>query len=738
MKQCAIFGKLREKSSMALHSAINKARAILICVLVIGTLVELGAYFYIQNFAPDWATSASSAVSASFQVANLTINPYQASVNKPVAISVGVVNSGEIKGSYVLNFEINDSVVDTNKLSLSVNESQTVAFSVNETNEGSYNVSVGDLFGIFTVSAKPTPLPAALRVANMFVDPLEAWPDQPVNVSVDVTNTGTEDISYMLPFLIDGQVAQSVQLQLAGGASEKVTAPLSESTTGTYQLTAGGQSSQFTIVPTGEHTLHYIASRAGFPFTLDGVSLTAPYSGLVAVGTHTVTIPSVAHTTAAAWGLVTWQFSNWNDGTTSLSKTVDVESETYLVTNYIRQGSCPSMYVWNGTGYGYVADVNDGTGWLGFLEHFQPDGSMVFSYNYPYDYTKLAPTQLQPLNGFYNMKIGELSDEIFYLDSVQMVAVDHPANVNVFSTASTFIYNLTGQGTMYTVSTNPATPISAVNGKGQNVLPLISKQDGNYTPGTTWAWNNLTLNLGNLTGAKEINLVVAAKITWPTTQAGGTNFLKYANEPGVTPSPPPYMEVKAANGTWVKVPDDREFPIPKVTGDVFVVNLTGLFPTNDYELRINTYQDIQFDYIGVDTTSQQNIIVHTISPSSADLEQAYSVTSNSTGAFTKYGDVTALLQSADDKFVIGREGDAVTLQFPADLPPVPKGWVRDYFVVASCWFKGEGLPYVPFTVDPLPFQAMTSFPYPPNESYPYDAAHLAYLQKYNTRIVNSP
>jgi hypothetical protein len=43
---------------------------------------------------------------------------------------------------------------------------------------------------------------------------------------------------------------------------------------------------------------------------------------------------------------------------------------------------------------------------------------------------------------------------------------------------------------------------------------------------------------------------------------------------------------------------------------------------------------------------------------------------------------------------------------------------------------------VPFTVDPLPFQTMTSFPYPSNETYPYDAQHEAYLQTYNTRIIN--
>ena len=233
-------------------------------------------------------------------------------------------------------------------------------------------------------------------------------------------------------------------------------------------------------------------------------------------------------------------------------------------------------------------------------------------------------------------------------------------------------------------------------------------------------------------------MVVAAKITWPTTTAGGENFMSYANEPGVIPSPPPYMQVMAPNGSWVNVPEDREFPIPHVTDNEFDVNLTGLFPTNNYELKINYYQDIQFDYIGISTTPQQNIIVHTIPPSSATLEQAFGVNSNSSGAFTKYGDVTSLLQSADNQFVIGREGDMVSVQFPTNLPPVPQGWVRDYFIVASCWFKGEGLPYVPFTVDPLPFQAMTSFPYPANETYPYNALNMAYLQTYDTRIINPP
>ena len=245
------------------------------------------------------------------------------------------------------------------------------------------------------------------------------------------------------------------------------------------------------------------------------------------------------------------------------------------------------------------------------------------------------------------------------------------------------------------------------------------------------------MNLGNLTGAQQINLVVNATIGWPTTVAGGDWSSQFASQPGVTPSPPPYMEVKDQAGNWVKVPDNREFPIPPVNANPFVVNLTGLFPTNDYELRICYYQDISFEYIGVDTTSQQPVNVQSISPTYANLVQEFATNSTSTGNFTRYGDVTTLLQKADDMYVIGRQGDSVILEFPVDANPIPKGMVRDYFIVVSCWFKGNGLPYLPFTVNPLPFQNMSSYPYPSTESYPSDAAHSAYLLKYDTRSIEA-
>jgi hypothetical protein len=583
-------------------------------------------------------------------------------------------------------------------------------------------------------------LPGSIAVSNLFINPIEAWPNQTITVSVEVRNRGSGNISYLFPFSVNGAIVQSVPIQMAGGTTLNITALLNESAVGSYNLNAGGQANTFSVVPTGMHTLNVILNIAGIKYTLDGVSYATGFSGLVPVGTHTINVPASQQVETNEWGLVTYGFSGWNDGSTSLTQTFDVQGLTYEVGNYARIAptSCPELYTWNGTGYNYAADVNDGTGWLGFLEYFNPDGSMVFSYNYPYDYIKLDSTQLQPFNGFYNVKIAEDTNEIFYLDSAKLLVVDHPANTEVYSTKSTFVYDLANQGAIYSLQNDYAPPVSAANGQGQNVLPLISKLDGAFTTANRWSWNNLTLDLGNLANAKNINLVVAARTEWPSTSAGGVNFLSYASKPGVMPSPPPTMQVMAANGSWVNVPEDREFPIPATTDQFFDVNLTGVFPTDNFLIRINYYQDIQFDYIGVSTSPQQDMNVYTLMPSSANLTQTYVPNSTSTGSFTRYGDVTTLLQSADDEFVVGRQGDSVSIQFPADLSPIPKGWVRDYFVVANCWFKGNGLPYVPFTVDPLPFQTMTSFPYPSSETYPQDAQHHLYLKTYNTRIIGSP
>jgi hypothetical protein len=109
------------------------------------------------------------------------------------------------------------------------------------------------------------------------------------------------------------------------------------------------------------------------------------------------------------------------------------------------------------------------------------------------------------------------------------------------------------------------------------------------------------------------------------------------------------------------------------------------------------------------------------------------------GRLTRFGEVTELLQGADDRFVIFGPGDEVTIRFDArSLPALPAGCTRSFVLRARGYCKGSG-PFIVTgdTVDPLPFRAMKGFPYDPGESYPRTELHQDYLRRYNTRAVGN-
>jgi hypothetical protein len=188
-------------------------------------------------------------------------------------------------------------------------------------------------------------------------------------------------------------------------------------------------------------------------------------------------------------------------------------------------------------------------------------------------------------------------------------------------------------------------------------------------------------------------------------------------------------------------------------------DLAGKLPENTQRIRISTNLQIYWDSILINRTEQdQNVRLTSIPLTRADLgfhgfplkienqppgnvQYIYEKASPTgpytrpTGAYTRYGDVKPLLAASDDRFVVFGSGDEVALDFdPSRLPALPKGWVREYFFQASGYEKdmdfyaAEGN-----TVDPLPFRAMGTYPYPAGKAFPLDDAHLNYILNYNTR-----
>jgi hypothetical protein len=222
----------------------------------------------------------------------------------------------------------------------------------------------------------------------------------------------------------------------------------------------------------------------------------------------------------------------------------------------------------------------------------------------------------------------------------------------------------------------------------------------------------------------------------------------------------PYVEALGANGKWTRVIDDMGFPAggPRT----MTADLTGKLPAGTQRIRIWTNLQIYWNSILIDRTSQSQTTRLTQIPlRTANLDfhgyprqieaqppgvvkYVYEQVSRTgpyarqAGTYTRYGDVLPLLSSFDDRLAIFGSGEEVALEFdPSHLPSLPNGWKRDYFFVANGYEKDMDF-YAAHgdTVDPLPFRAMGTYPYPRGKSFPSNDMYLEYFLNYNTRQVS--
>jgi hypothetical protein len=690
---------------------------------------------------------------------------------------VNLTNIGDEPGNYMGNLTINNVLEDNQTVLLEGGESTIMEFTVIKQIEGAYTAEIGGLSGSFKITA-PSPTSSNIKLEKIMLPPYESWAypfeswiNESIYVAATATNVGSETESLSLRLMVDDSLVEVKKIELAAGATTTVEFTFNSTIEGKHTVKINNLSGTFLIVPTGYHTLIIARSGGGstpVPFTVNDVTYKTTFSKLLPVGEYRVVMPNPFTTETAVF-----EFDSWNDGVTSPSRTINLQSRTFLVVTYLLisgWASCPSLYVWNGTDYIYVCEVSN-SGWLGDISHIDANGEIVFAGGNPWDYIKLDKNNLTPTaEGYFDMVLTQQWDELFYFDSAYMMVVDHPAGVDVLATMSNYINNVFNDQ-IYTINkTSLISPVNATyvwapkgtNAEGINVLSQISQLDEVFTPGNSGvysqAWNNISLNqltidLGNLSGAKQIKLVINGMADWgdpapyyPWIESFQTAAAQGLLADGTEISPAPYMEIKDISGNWIKPPKDKQIPLPSdYVARTFAVDITDLFPpgTTDYQIRINNFWNITWNYIGIDLSPQENTTVQRIIPDATLQQIEFGRTaSNASGSFTRYGDVTALMQNADEMYAIGRQGDQIHLRFPtANLTAPAEGMERDYFLVTACFYKDEpgawGFGFE-FTVNPLPFRGMSGYPYPPTESYPYDELHLAYLEEYNTRVITSP
>ncbi len=413
-----------------------------------------------------------------------------------------------------------------------------------------------------------------------------------------------------------------------------------------------------------------------------------------------------------------------------------------------RGSSCPTLFAWNGHEYVLVGDMLG----AGVVGHWVGPGQRNIPR--PTEYIKLERGSLLEKDGMLSFRFMEPLEEAVYLDQVKLLAVDHPADLEVFPNE-------------YFASSPPYPPFKVVFSKdvkppagawdehGHDVLPdlLAHRYFGDFKLTNFMGFaqpHTLELDLGEAAHGGPLWLLMHGEIEYFS-----ANSMYAASQAGIE-ALAPHVEAQDGSGKWVRVSDDLGFPAggPRT----MTADLSGRLPKNARRLRITTNLQIYWDNILIDRTPQQEPYHLNAVPLAratagfhgfplkiegtppGNVQYVYEKASATgpytrpAGSYTRYGDVTPLLASLDDQLAVLGSGDEVALDFdPGTLPFLPVGWARDYFFVANGYEKDMDFYAAHFdTVDPLPFSGMKAYPYL-DQTFPMDDAHLNYFLEYNTR-----
>lgn len=395
-------------------------------------------------------------------------------------------------------------------------------------------------------------------------------------------------------------------------------------------------------------------------------------------------------------------------------------------------GSCPMIFTWNGERFEFVSDV------LGVA----PLGTGL-----PVDhdeYVQVPAGALRPRDGYYEVRMTEELREVSYLDQIQLVAVDHPAGIGIF-TSDKYQGPPFPEFRLYGVARR-IYPTRAVDDRGRDVLDRLLRRDRLYPDGFRRDPQGraephaLILDL-----PREGVLFLHGWVDW----ADGSVFVAASQNEALRG---PSLEVEQA-GRWVTVPEDMGMPAGKPK--TIAVDLTGKLGPGPRRVRIATNLCVYWDEIFLgESAHPPEARLTRLAPAAADLRfrgfsavrvhperrqpEAFdyalvrpaALWNPTPGLYTRYGDVKALLASVDDRFVVMGSGDEVRLRFAErDLPPLPPGWARDFLLYFDGWAKDADANTVfGSTVEPLPFHAMRAYP-DPDRRHPDEA----YQREYNTR-----
>jgi cytochrome c-type biogenesis protein CcmH/NrfG len=415
-----------------------------------------------------------------------------------------------------------------------------------------------------------------------------------------------------------------------------------------------------------------------------------------------------------------------------------------------KPSSCPYLYTWNGDKFQFITDFMGG----GEMGDWQGEG--VYDHPDPDEFVRIPPGALKPINDSYEIRVTNELEEVMFVDQLKLVAIEHDAGTEVYPNEGLAIPTSVKQLLYTTRGEHP--PLSATDSSGENVLPQLEELDRKFynsfkhTAIRGYAEPHvLTLTLD---GKKGYNGRTLLLLTGWTDYAFSSDNVA-ASQSGKSHSFPK-LQVRDSRGRWQTVIASIGIAVGRP--QTVVVDLTGKFLRPSRDVRIVTNVKTYWDKAAVDTSAHSDVRKIELPPKRAELrERGFSAEKKFSemivpdyekvvddarwkyfsGKFTRTGDVLPLLGATDDIFVISKTGDELALTFDA-LPDPPTGKTYTFLLYADGYSKEMDINSAsPEAVLPMPFKAMSKYPYGGNEHFPMTAEKQRIYDEYTTRVVRA-
>ncbi len=418
----------------------------------------------------------------------------------------------------------------------------------------------------------------------------------------------------------------------------------------------------------------------------------------------------------------------FNNGLTQ--NVTEVEPSTLIEEVQELKGSCPFVYGWDGEQFQLITDLlwNAPLGLQVARGQVLPDRR--------WEYLLLPGELMQPKDGHYELRITEELWEVAYFDHIALTAVDHPANVEVFTNEKVGPPSI-AEPRIFTAQ-QKIFAHSATDSQGRDCRAKLTKVDRDFVQ----AFDQLIcqglaephfieLDFGTLDPSQPWRLFLNG---WMHPADTSLNIGMSQNPERLGPEPPSLWVLDQA-GKWVCAQPFMGFPGGKPKS--IVIDLAGVFQSDDHRIRIGSSQQLYWDqaFVANDSSAeniqQSHLVLQSaelhyrgfgkLLPRAADQPHNYDYQivnrsakwSELQGPFTRFGNVRELLLDDDDRMVVMVSGDEFIAKFAMPEQPLPEGWRRDFILHNVGWDKDADLNTLSGDGSlPLPFKAMHCYPPP--------------------------